>query len=279
MRIAGIVLYNPDIQRLHENIDGIINQVDLVILIDNGSRNLDEVQIMIKNYSTIELICNNKNMGIARALNQIGEKAENLKADWFLTLDQDSVCQSGLISEYEKVINNPDIAIVTCEIKDRNFDMIEANADKMVYISTCITSGSFMNTAIWKRLGGFDEKLFIDKVDTDYCFRAIHESYKIAKIHYYGLLHEVGYGTSNKSFGNIMAFKVFNHSAMRCYYITRNQIYFARKHSKQLGISRRLRYERTAWTRIVVYLFYEHNKLEKMKAWIKGLRDGYKMEV
>ena len=44
MTAAGIVLYNPDVERLHENINGIINQVDALILIDNGSDNIKEIE-------------------------------------------------------------------------------------------------------------------------------------------------------------------------------------------------------------------------------------------
>ena len=37
---AGIVLFNPSIQRLKENLDAITVQVDFTVLIDNGSNNL-----------------------------------------------------------------------------------------------------------------------------------------------------------------------------------------------------------------------------------------------
>ena len=42
--IAGIVLYNPDLGRLKENIESICKQVDKVILIDNGSDNRREIE-------------------------------------------------------------------------------------------------------------------------------------------------------------------------------------------------------------------------------------------
>lgn len=38
--LAGIVLYNPEIGRLQENIDAIYQQVDTVLLIENGSSNI-----------------------------------------------------------------------------------------------------------------------------------------------------------------------------------------------------------------------------------------------
>ena len=101
---AGIVLYNPDIERLSENIDSIISQVDKVILVDNGSSNINEVK---QNFCSdkISFIFNEKNKGIATALNQLAIEAGNSGYTWILTLDQDSVCQSGLIEKYKKYIS------------------------------------------------------------------------------------------------------------------------------------------------------------------------------
>lgn len=39
--LAGIVLYNPETDRSQENIDAIYQQVDTVLLIENGSSNTD----------------------------------------------------------------------------------------------------------------------------------------------------------------------------------------------------------------------------------------------
>ena len=69
--IAGIVLYNPDLGRLKENIESICKQVDKVILIDNGSDNIREIEDLIKEYLNCILLKNGENMGIAYALNQI----------------------------------------------------------------------------------------------------------------------------------------------------------------------------------------------------------------
>lgn len=278
MRVAGIVLYNPEIERLKENLLSISCQVDLVILIDNASDNIEDIRLLLTQFNNAELICNSENLGIAKALNQIGNLALDVGADWYLTLDQDSVCQPGLIREYEKVNKEDNVAIITCNIIDRNFKTSVKSDCLGRYVDFCITSGSYINTAIWEKLGKFDEVLFIDKVDTDFCFRATHSGYKIAKIDYFGLLHEVGYETTIKSFGG-RKFAVFNHSAFRCYYIIRNQIYFARKHKEMLGKRGLLRYERTAWTRIFVYAIYEKDKYNKIKAWAKGLWDGYHTSI
>ena len=67
---AGIVTYNPDIELLIKNINAISDQVNKVIIVDNGSINWNNWsnRILSKN---VEIIRNRNNDGIAKALNQI----------------------------------------------------------------------------------------------------------------------------------------------------------------------------------------------------------------
>lgn len=96
--LAGIVLYNPDLLRLNENISAIYNQVDKLVVVDNGSNNIELVKKLCMKYSNICLIENNENKGISVALNQIMNTALKFNSEWTLLLDQDSVCPSGIIS-------------------------------------------------------------------------------------------------------------------------------------------------------------------------------------
>ena len=43
---AGIVTYNPKIERLIENINSIYPQVDKVIVYDNGSENIEDIKLL-----------------------------------------------------------------------------------------------------------------------------------------------------------------------------------------------------------------------------------------
>lgn len=80
MRLAGIVLYNPNLERLSQNIVACATQVNEIICIDNGSRNIAEVEELISRLQElkspqaapfIKIIKNDENLGIAKALNQI----------------------------------------------------------------------------------------------------------------------------------------------------------------------------------------------------------------
>ena len=250
MKVAGIVLYNPDIERLRENIDAVKNQVDHLIFINNHSANYSQVKQICDKVNNSTFIDNKKNLGVAYALNQIAKRAQNLGAEWVLTLDQDSVCLPGIVSEYEKYTQSG-AASLTCYMKDRNFDIDNLADLEISEVDFCITSGNYINLSIWKKLHGFDSRLFIDKIDTDYCYRLITNGYSILKIPYVGILHEVGTNTQRHKFLG-KSFVVFNHSPFRCYYLIRNQIYFGRKHEKTMGKKNSLRYRLTAWTRIFI---------------------------
>lgn len=278
-RIAGIVTYNPELLRLKENIEHVVCQVDMLLIYDNGSKNSNDIESIINDFPNIRLIKSNYNCGMATALNILCEHAINLGADWLLTLDQDSVITEDLLDNYDKWIkslNNPNIASLTCQMDDISGTNVLASTEDG-YIDFCITSGNYISLNVWKTIGKFDDRLFIDKVDTDYCYRVIKNGFSIYRIPYCGLHHEIGDHVSKHKFFN-KTFYVMNHSPFRCYYIIRNQIYFARKYSKDLG-KKKFRVERTAWTRILVYIFFETQKKDKLKAWLKGIYDGYTIKI
>ena len=82
--VAGIVVFNPDMVRLKENIEAIIPQVETVIVIDNGSKDENEIPSFLEAYKSTVCIRNAENMGIAKALNQIVNKADELGYEWVL---------------------------------------------------------------------------------------------------------------------------------------------------------------------------------------------------
>ncbi|MBO6116623.1 MAG: glycosyltransferase family 2 protein [Ruminococcus sp.] len=264
--LAGIVLYNPDIQRLKENISAIRNQVDQIVFVDNGSTAPEQYQVLLNNTDII--IRSNKNEGIAAALNKVLQYAKDHHFDWFITLDQDSVCKEGLIAKYYKYIELPAVGILTCNIIDRNFNTVN-RIDKDYYeIKNCITSASFCNTAAFAAIGGFDEWLFIDAVDFDVCSNLRANHYKIYHINFDGLLHEVGHGKKVWMFGEKIA---YNHSPFRNYYIARNNLYLIHKYPDDFPLKRYITHE---IIRELIILFYENKKIKKISKRWKGIRDA-----
>lgn len=271
---AGIVLFNPEINRLKDNIYSIIKQVPLLVLIDNKSDNIDQVKDLIKNIKNIILIENCENKGIAQALNVILEVSYKQGYDWVLTLDQDSVADKHLVEKYKEfIIKHNEIsnaACLTCDIIDRNFSS-NISHKYFDYVDYCITSGSLMNITYTLEVGGFDESLFIDKVDTDICMNLTSKGYKIVKIGYKGLLHEIGHARQI----NILfrKWELYNHAPFRRYYMCRNASYLLKKYHNKKSLKIFLK---EIFQFILVFIF-ENKRIEKFLKGITGFIDGFRI--
>lgn len=276
---AGIVLYNPDINKLTENINSIINQVDYVILVDNGSENKSDIEDTLKqrfNYSDKVIIkFSQKNNGIAWALNEAFKIAEEQSVKWVLTLDQDSVCPSDMIKRYIKYSASTDkskIGILCPTIVDKNAGILEGDIHKTEAIKRCITSGSFTSLKAWKQIHCFDEKMFIDGVDFDFCDRLRKNGYQLIRIGSICLTHELGKITTHRFLFKTV--KVQNHSALRKYYIVRNRFYLSRKEKNPFAIIKSFFFVIKFSATIVLY---EKNRRKKLNAVLKGMCDGLKL--
>lgn len=275
---AGIVTFNPDINRLNENLSAISEQVESCYIYDNGSRNIDEIENLINKFNNVILLKSKENMGIAFALNRLCEKAIADMYAWILLLDQDSVVQDEIIKNYNRHIEVDNVGLITCLIKDRNFNYnndIKNVDNSYEFVDNAITSGSYINLSIYEKIGKFDEIMFIDKVDTEYGFRLEYYGYKLIRVNYIGILHEVGNNTRSFS---ILGKKItiFNHSPFRTYYIVRNAVYLSRKYPNRKD-SKNIR--KSGKHRLLLILLFEKNKIKKIKSGRKGYKDGNRMEV
>lgn len=269
--MASIILFNPEIERLKENIDAIYDQVDLVLLVNNGSDNLDQIEKIVIKYDRIAIRDNKSNLGIATALKEIMDYAIAHKFDWVLTLDQDSVCQPEIIEKYMMYCELDKVGILTCNIVDRNFISESGFEDEQEYreVSQCITSGSLICVTAYCLTDGFDEKLFIDSVDFDICINMRLHGFKIIKVNYDGILHEVGHGENVQLL--FKKYVAYNHSLFRQYYMARNHKYLVMKYpdqfSKTKEVIREIRAE-------IIILIYEKDKIKKLVRRWKGLREA-----
>ena len=267
---AGIVTFNPDLDRLKENIDAISLQVDTVVIFDNGSNNQTDISA---EYNNVIIIKSDKNIGIAAALNVLMKKGEEFGASWMISLDQDSVCPRNFCSKMKDYLYKEDnFGIVAPVIIDRNVGVIGHNPEESYKsVRTCITSGAFTRIDVWKQIGGYDESMFIDSVDFEFCYRVIQAGYQVVQVRDVQLLHELGKSEKKRFlFWNI---DVTGHSAFRKYYIARNNVYYPKKHKLWLHFIRGN--FRNLGLYFVVCL-YETDKKKKRKAICDGWKDGLK---
>ena len=266
---GGIVTYNPDIEKLKKNISRIAGQVCKLVIADNGSKNIEDIKRLAAAFENVSVILNYENFGIARALNQIMKWSSNNGGDWTITLDQDSECSDCIIDLYKPYLNKEDVGMLTCRYTDRNL-----NEENVVYnsdceeIDFCITSASLLKNECWKKTAGFDEYLFIDKVDNDICLKLQENGFKIICVNKVGFTHEVGKAKKISFLGKKCI--IYNHNAFRRYYIARNTVYIAKKYKNISFIHELLHL--LFYSLIIV--IYEDKKIEKLSSNIRGCAAG-----
>jgi len=270
--LAGIVLYNPEPNRLRKNLEAIACQVDLIVVVNNGISNSEQEVRAILSDMMVKVIDNKENLGIASALNQIIEYAEGACFDWIVTLDQDSIVPPNMISEYEKIIGEyGNVGIICPYINDVNkgdFQDFSGGIRNVMNEEEVITSGSCINVGYAVEISGFDEKLFIDYVDTDFQKRMLLAKHDILIDSNVVMLHEIG---RIKVF-RVLGFKITcsNHNATRRYFQVRNRLYFKRKYYGKASLFKEKARLLLGTIKIILL---EDNKLNKMQATIKGFED------
>ena len=281
---AGIVLFQPDIERLKENINAIINYVEHIYMVDNGSENIEEIRECFAKETKISFILNETNEGIAKALNQLCATAKEDEFDYILTLDQDSVAGINMVDEMLPFVTE-ETAIIAPFVKDDfETDEQKENACTFEEITRCNTSGCLTNLKIWEEIGGFDERMFIDCVDFDYCTRALKAGKQIIRVNRAILHHRLGKAKEVRFFvffGKLFGieklkkpFYTYNHSPLRTYYYARNILYYMHKHKDFIDMNQ----ERRTYIRwFVLKVFFEEQKLKKLWAIIKGTAHSKKI--
>ncbi len=228
---AVIVTYNPDGQ-FSERAGLTLRQVDKVIVVDNASG--EDARSMLGAFataSTVELIENEENLGIAAALNRGVRRAMEQGYSWVLLLDQDSRPASDMVSSliagYKGFTEKEKVALVASVIVDertgRAFAQGDCRSRKSVRITSAITSGSFLRASAFSEAGPFREDFFIDHVDSEYSFRLKKAGFSIITSCRARLLHNIGSPTVHKFLWKT-GVKTTNHSATRLYYGARNRL-------------------------------------------------------
>lgn len=276
--LVGVVTFNPDLQRLKENLDHIYYQNADVVIYDNNSENIESIETLVEDcYPKIRLRKNNRNHGLGVAYNWFFKFAERKDYAWVMLLDQDSVCDDNLLNQYRQHINDDTkVAMYTCIIVDRNSQNSKSTNDvsnivgDFQDVSRCISSASLMRTSVFRKGCRYDEDFFIDKLDFDMCLKILEHGYKIRLLNYTGLTQEIGQSQDHKLFGHTVT--VYNHSAFRRYYMAKNDILLAKRH-KSRSLIKSIGKETFD---IICVLLYEKDRRKKLSACLSGMIAGLK---
>jgi rhamnosyltransferase len=288
---AIIVTYNIG-RNIIANIEVLINQLHRVYIVDNhsGDDTIEALSILKYSYNNISITFNKDNQGLAAAQN-IGVRLAMKDAyEWILFLDHDSRPHKYMVSNMSILYNSLSedkkerIAIVAPRIIDINsqreypfllkspffFKRQDCIAPYIENIISVMNSGSLVKTEIFTKLGFFEEKLFIDYIDYDFCLNIISNHLSIIAVYDAILYHELG-KRKNYNLLKINISPTF-HSHLRRYYIYRNRIYTWKKYHY---IHCYLTFDILAtFYDLLRILFFENDKAMKLLYIFRGIRDG-----
>ena len=287
MIIAVTVAYHPNLDLLERQIRILLAQVDRIVLLHNGPTPTG-LQELCNDFS-VDFLGLESNIGLASAQNRGIVHATKLGAHEILLMDQDSVPYPQMVSLLSKaLLLRPDAAAVGPRcidlrsghrshfLVDNNLKVKVFNTDRelcgnFIDVAVIIASGTLLRTSALSSIGLMRGKWFIDRIDTEWCFRARLQGWKIIAVPDAHLGHSLGDKVSKFWWGRKR--QVPHHSPLRHYYVFRNTI-----------LLNKLAYVPFYWKifhlKILVQIFLYFILLAperslRLKMMVKGLYDGF----
>ena len=239
--ICILVLYNPVENILQSNIEAVIDQVDYLWISDNTPGGFHGIQKLIAPQSQkIHYALMDGNVGIAKAQNAGIRFAIESNYDFVFFLDQDSISPEGLIDGLKKeLLKLEEKGLKVGGVGPQPFNrdtgrpylaniskgnIVKSNVRE---VDQLISSASLIRTYMFQDVGLMDEKLFIDCVDFELCWRAkFNAEYRFFMVTSLLLSHHLGEG--DKCF---LGISVKVPTPFRIYYQYRNYFYLVRRKS------------------------------------------------
>ena len=277
-----IILYNPDIQAVEQALQKLLPQVDEVCLIDNSATSLADHFAARGRIHYIPLL---RNTGIAYAQNQGIRYFREKDFEDVLFCDQDSTGTDHLVERLKTVRQaleqqgNRIAAIGPKPInpktsrsyynKPRNtIRQLSLTANGQTYhidqTHSIISSFSLVRLSAFDEVGLFEEPLFIDAVDNEWCWRAeYHHGLASFMVHELSFSHMQGLPTR---------MPIKKSPAFRLYYQYRNFLILARRPYVPAFWK-----WHCAWTYLLKLFFYPlfvSPRLQNLRQILRGIRDG-----
>ncbi|MFB1097902.1 glycosyltransferase family 2 protein [Terribacillus sp. JSM ZJ617] len=276
--IAGIVvLYNPKSDMVIKNISTYLEYIDYLLVVDNSEESNAASFSQLIEKENIEYLSLGENKGIAFALNCGIKFALQKKADYLLTMDQDSYFKPEEIKKYINYIYGDFMELKKAALLSPKHTVPYLKNDEGIKeVKTVMTSGNIIDLHKISEIGLFKEDLFIDSVDHEYCYRIKNSGYRVYRNNNIALEHNLGELQERLFLGKKLA--VTNHNYIRRYYITRNLLWVYRNYqSNKLKVTK-FTSMYLYWTLITI-LIYEKDKLRKFKSVLSGYKDYRRGEL
>jgi len=276
---AVVVTYQPDATVL-DNLRKLSEQIADIIIVDNGSGSVSAKTVdMAGSLPGVRLIRNGSNLGIATALNIGIRCALKSGCQWIATFDQDSAIPEHYFEELFDAYNACPMPEKIGMIVPGQYSAQGTSATKPAhsgkpqfsFVMATMSSGSLIKSSVFTKMGFYDDALFIDYVDVDFCLRLQKHAFRILSATQVALIHELGTKQTRLFPGFQLSFRI--HTAWRYYYILRNRVIVCRRYAVKFPL---LILWHSIWIplELVRIACLEKERLVKLSAAFKGIWDG-----
>jgi rhamnosyltransferase len=242
---AIVVAYQPELSRLIELLTACRPQVGRLVVVDNGS---DAA-------AALASVCRERDCAVLRLDENLGvAAAQNAGVTWALEhgcrrcilFDQDSIPEPDMVRHLAETLDDLRQqglavgAVGPCQIDDRDghaspfvrflpFRVARSHCrcpgQSLLAADFLISSGLLFTAEAYAAIGPFDDALFIDNVDLDWCFRGRATGHRFFGVCAARLRHRIG--DQVLRLGGLGT--IHRHSPLRQYYIMRNRIALYRR--------------------------------------------------
>lgn len=284
---AVVVSYNPDLPVLKRLVLSVEGQVECILLVDNGSRNVTAVAALEKEVANLRLISLGENLGVAKAHNVGIVESRKAGATHVLIFDHDSKAPIDLVktllkAEMALMRSGARVAAVGPAFHDprtgRQYPFARINGFSLqslypesesepVEVSILISSGSLINLQALDVVGGMREDFFIDYVDIEWCLRAGSLGYKLYGVPSVSMEHAIG-----DSRLKVLGREISIHSPLRRYYLARNSVLLLKL--PYVPWKYKVREVFYSVSRVMAFLVFVSNRTGYLRYILKGWQDG-----
>jgi rhamnosyltransferase len=274
MKIAAVViLYHPTESTI-ANIKSYCDEVDKVYIFDNTG-NVSVIKDDLQFLPNVDYHNMGTNAGIPKVLNDASQLAIQEGFDWLLTMDQDSKFLETSLTKYIQCFSQFEHkeTVAMFGTSNKRGAISSTTACQFEENICLMTSGTLLNLALFNTIGDFDEALFIDCVDHDYCIRSMLAGYRIIRFSNIFLQHELGRFVFAASIKTLFLIKKKKevHPPIRLYYMIRNMLYLTKKfEADNLPVVKQLKYD--VFSKVKIALLYSRKSADI----IKYVKMGYK---
>lgn len=229
---------------LADRIRALSSQVEGTVLVDDGSNSIGSLDLDPAKVVSIELV---DNSGIAAALNVGIRRARDLGATHVVTLDQDSALADNYVNDALGYLTHLyESGHRPAAVAPARFGDVLVSTEDGKRPRDPIQSGQVVPMAVFDAVGDFDERLFIDAVDTEFTLRARAAGYDFWLLPGSELEHSLGEKIPVTVFGRHLSVfgkkrHLYYHAPFRTYYAVRNGLALWRLHGRRnaLWLARR----------------------------------------